>query len=79
MSAREEEAHTALEAHRADQRAALREALAWLLEGGPGALTAAEGAIRSRLDDDGAYALSLLVEALFPEHEGIYWAQGEHG
>lgn len=75
----EAEAYAALNEHRADQRSALRDAVTTLLDGGPDALGAAEDAIRDRLSDDGAYALSLLVEALFPEHDGIYWGDGEIG
>ncbi len=73
------EAWEAMDEHRADESRALREAVGLLLDGGPVALLAAEGAIRSRLSDDGAYALRVLAEALFPGHDGIYWGRGDVG
>lgn len=72
--AHEDEAYAALDQMLASQREALREALGVLLRGGPDALLAAEDTIRHRLSDEGALALSQVVEQLFPDHEGVYWA-----
>lgn len=69
-----DEAYDALDEIRADERAALREALTLLLASGPDAVLAAEGALRSRLNADGTYVLTLATEALHPEHGGIYWS-----
>jgi len=74
-----DEAYAGLESHYADQRAGLREALALLLAGGPDAVIAAEDKLRSRLSYDGAYSLSGIVGELYPDHEGIYWAEESEG
>ncbi len=72
--AHDAEAYAAFDQMLASQREALREALGVLLDGGPVALLAAEDRIRHRLSDDGALALSQVIEQLFPDHEGVYWA-----
>jgi hypothetical protein len=72
-------AYEALDEHHADQRVALREALTLLLHSGPDAVLAAEGELRHRLSDDGAYALALASEELHPEHDGIYWGCEHEG
>lgn len=74
-----EAAYAAYDEIIADRRAAFREALTMLLNDGPDAVDAAEGQLRSRMDNDGCYALSLVIEVLHPEHRGIYWARESDG
>jgi len=74
-----EAAYAAYDEIIADRRAAFREALTMLFNDGPDAVDAAEGQLRSRMDNDGCYALSRVIEVLHPEHRGIYWARESDG
>lgn len=73
------EAYEALGEIETDRRAAFRESIELLLKDGPDAIQAAECRLRSRLDNNGCYALSLAIEVLHPEHKGIYWARESDG
>jgi hypothetical protein len=72
-------AHAAYDEMVEDRRAAFREALTMLLNDGPDAVDTATNQLRSRMSNDGCYALSLAIEVLHPEHRGIYWARESDG